>query len=369
MEKTKNVQGYILSAVFVLALALGGLLLFLLPHETYSDSERRMLASAPEWSYDAVMNGDFFERADKWAGDHFEGREWFRHIKALWHTRVLMEPENNGLAVVDGSIVKLEKEISEASLSYAAERLRDLYESRLAGTACKTYCAVIPDKSYFLAGRGYPVMDIEEMERAVYGALPEASPIPLKDALSLQDYYTTDSHWQQDRIFGAANALLAHMGREGDLKIEDFEEKSYAPFYGVYAKQSALDPPPDVIRYFDDGPLAGARLLDYGAMEILPLYDPENCDERDPYTLFLGGSKGFLRIENPNVTDGSRLGIFRDSFGSSIAPLLAARYSSVTLIDTRYFSPSLIGRFLRFEDQDVLFLYSATLLNNSQGLN
>ena len=368
-DQMKNIQGYILCAVFVLALALGGLLLFLLPHETYSESERRLLAGAPEWSCDEVMSGGFFERADKWAGDHFEGREWFRRIKALWHTQVLREPENNGLAVVGGSIVKLEKEIDGESLSYAAGCFRGIYNEYLADTDCKLYCALIPDKSYFLAGRGYPVMDIEEMERAFYGALPEALPIPVKDALTLNDYYATDSHWRQDRILDAANVLLAYMGGEGDLKIEEFEEKSYEPFYGVYAAQSALNPSPDVIRYFEGGPLEGARLLDYGTMEILPLYDPDECDERDPYTLFLGGPKGFLRIENPNVTDGSRLVIFRDSFGSSIAPLLAARYSSVTLIDTRYIRPPVIRRFLRFEDQDVLFLYSATLLNNSQGLN
>lgn len=99
------------------------------------------------------------------------------------------------------------------------------------------------------------------------------------------------------------------------------------------------------------------------------MYDPDSCDKRDPYTLFLGGAKGLLHIENPNVTDGSRLIVFRNSFGSSLAPLLAARYGSVTLIDTRNIDPYLLSRYMRFENADVLFLYSATLLNDSQGVN
>ena len=65
-------------------------------------------------------------------------------------------------------------------------------------------------------------------------------------------------------------------------------------------------------------------------------------------------------FENDSTfTDGSRLIVFRDSFGSSPAPLLAARY-----ID-----PYLLSRYMRFENADVLFLYSATLLNDSQGVN
>ena len=292
----------------------------------------------------------------------------FRGVKARWQTGVLRENENDGLTVVDGSIVRLEKTVNEDSVVYAGERFRAIYDRYLANTNCNIYMSLIPDKSAYLASRGYPVMDLSKMEDLFYGSLPEAQPVSIADRLSLSDYYNTDSHWRQEAILPAANLLLSSMGRAGDLTAEDFEQKTYSPFYGVYAGQSALDPDPDTITYLSGGPLAGVRVLDYGAMNEISLYDPDACDERDPYTLFLGGAKGFLRLENPNVTDGSSLVVFRDSFGSSIAPLLAARYGSVTLIDTRYIDPSLLSRYMRFENADVLFLYSATLLNDSQGI-
>ncbi|MBQ2264154.1 MAG: hypothetical protein II341_02020, partial [Oscillospiraceae bacterium] len=60
--------------------------------------------------------------------------------------------------------------------------------------------------------------------------------------------------------------------------------------------------------------------------------------------------------------------VFRDSFGSSLIPLLVKDYATVTVVDTRYVSPDLLGQYLEFEKQDVLFLYSTLILNNSLAL-
>ena len=81
--------------------------------------------------------------------------------------------------------------------------------------------------------------------------------------------------------------------------------------------------------------------------------------------MFLSGSLSLITIENPNATTDKELVIFRDSFGSSIAPLLVEGYAKVTLVDIRYVASDLVGRFVDFENQDVLFLYSTLVLNNS----
>ena len=56
--------------------------------------------------------------------------------------------------------------------------------------------------------------------------------------------------------------------------------------------------------------------------------------------------------------------IFRDSFGSSLAPLLVSGYRTVTLIDLRYIASSALDACITFDDQDVLFLYSTLILNS-----
>ena len=49
-------------------------------------------------------------------------------------------------------------------------------------------------------------------------------------------------------------------------------------------------------------------------------------------------------------------------------PLLAEGYARITLVDIRYVAPERLGMWLTFDNQDVLFLYSTPVLNNSETL-
>ena len=51
-----------------------------------------------------------------------------------------------------------------------------------------------------------------------------------------------------------------------------------------------------------------------------------------------------------------------------IAPLLAEHVRELILADIRYISPALLGELISFEGRDVLFLYSESVLNNSETL-
>ena len=109
-------------------------------------------------------------------------------------------------------------------------------------------------------------------------------------------------------------------------------------------------------------------VYDYETDSEIPVYDLEAAEGMDPYALFLSGSKSLLRIENPAAPEENRLILFRDSFGSSIAPLLAEHVRELILADIRYISPALLGELISFEGRDVLFLYSESVLNNSEML-
>ena len=98
------------------------------------------------------------------------------------------------------------------------------------------------------------------------------------------------------------------------------------------------------------------------------VYDMEKAQSENPYDMFLGGAVPVITITNPKVDNGRNLILFRDSFGSSIAPLFAAGYEKVTLVDIRYIQSGMIGDYVDFTDTDVLFLYSTLLLNNSSGM-
>jgi hypothetical protein len=89
---------------------------------------------------------------------------------------------------------------------------------------------------------------------------------------------------------------------------------------------------------------------------------------KDAYEMFLSGNQPLVTIRNEKNESGKRLVIFRDSFGSSLVPLLADGYSEIVLVDLRYLTSEKIGELVDFENADVLFLYSTLLLNNSRGM-
>ena len=108
-------------------------------------------------------------------------------------------------------------------------------------------------------------------------------------------------------------------------------------------------------------------LYDYISNNKSDLYSRSN-NSIDLYDTYLGGSKAIISIINKTNTSNKELIVFRDSFASSISPLLLDGYSTITLIDTRYISPNLINNYIEFDNQDILFLYSTLIINNSYSL-
>jgi len=104
---------------------------------------------------------------------------------------------------------------------------------------------------------------------------------------------------------------------------------------------------------------------DYESGKTSGIYTPENLANIDPYDVYLGGARALLSIDNPAQTNGRQLVGFRDSFGSSLVPLLVPSYSEVIVVDLRYVTPEALGRLVSFESGcDVLFLSSSAVLNS-----
>ena len=97
------------------------------------------------------------------------------------------------------------------------------------------------------------------------------------------------------------------------------------------------------------------------------IYDIQKADlSMDKYDLFLSGATPIIEIRNNDAKTDKELIIFRDSFGSSLAPLFTQAYSKIILVDIRYISTDLISNYISFNsNQDVLFLYSTLVINES----
>lgn len=339
------------------------------PKSDYTYSERRKLAQMPEVSASSIFNGKFMPDFEDFTLDQFPLRDTFRQVKSVFSYYVLNQADNNGIYLVEDTVAKLEYPLNEASVSYAVGRLQYLYESYLQQTDCKIYSAMIPDKSYYLAeANGYPAMDYAALEKLFQEAMPWASYVDLTDLLTGQDYYRTDTHWRQERLLPVAQKLCEAMGVPMPQAETYTQTKLDAPFYGVYFGQAALPLAAEELYILESDLLQNCTVTDPITGTVTAVYDMEKLSSPDLYDVFLSGAQPVLTIDNPSGTAGKELVIFRDSYGSSLAPLLVQDYSRVTLVDIRYISSDQVGNYVNFQNQDVLFLYSTLILNNGRSL-
>ena len=334
------------------------------PAEASSDTERRPLAQFPELNASTVLSGKFMSEFEDYTLDQFPGRDRFRTLKALVHYNVFGQQDNNGIYIEDGYAAKLEYPRNDKAVGHALKRLNFVYDTFLKDTDCKLYAAVVPDKGYYLAeANGYPAMDYAELFTEIQTQMPWATYVDLTDCLTVEDYYYTDTHWRQECILPVAQrlceAMSAAVPQEGDYTQTKLER----PFYGVYYGQAALPMDPEPMYLMESQLLQDCTVYNYTTQKESRVYDLEKLEAKDLYEVYLSGPQSLLRIDNPNAKSDRELVIFRDSFGSSITPLLVQEYKTVTLVDIRYMSSQMLQNFVEFENQDVLFLYSTLVLN------
>lgn len=354
-----------------LVLIWAGLVLFgwFGPAKDISESERRPLAQMPEVKVETVLNGKFMGAFEDYSLDQFPLRDTFRQIKSLFHYYVLNQRDNNDIYIADGFAVKQEYPLNESSVSHALERLNHIYEKYLKDSGSRVFFSVVPDKGYYLGETsGHLTMDYEKLFATAKEQMPWAEYVDITGNLEALDYYRTDTHWRQEKILDAAAKLCEAMGtgyfESGELTPEQVER----PFYGVYYGQAALPMAAEELYVLRNDILDSCTVYDHESGKTGTIYDMEKLTSRDLYDVYLSGAKALLTIENPKAATDRELIVFRDSFGSSLVPLLVKDYARVTLVDIRYIASDLVGNFLEFDGQDVLLLYSTLILNSSNSL-
>lgn len=353
-------------AIFALMFAFGFLLCIFLPKPQESAGERRSLAPMPLLSKEAVFSGRFMSDFEAHAADTFPFRDSLRTLKALTALKVFSRKDNHNIYLADGFLSAVEYPQDNSSLFRSVEIFRSVCEKYLTGEN-RVYLSVIPDKNCFLAPEsGHLSMDYEAFEAILREKADFAEYIPISDLLEKEDYYRTDTHWRQERITDVADRLARAMGTSlsHDYQIHTATEG----FYGVYFGQAALPLAPEPLYYLTGPAIDGCIVYDRQNDQNIPVYSQEKAGGRDPYELFLSGSLSLITIQNSGTQTGRNLILFRDSFGSSLAPLLISGYDRITLVDIRYIHPNFLGQFVDFSGSDVLFLYSTLVLNHSETL-
>lgn len=338
--------------------------IFAKPEDDYSQSERRTLNRRPRlYETQELWTGKYVQKWEKYMVDQFPFRDELRSVKSNFSMKVMQKQDVHNIYVKDGYLCKMEYPMDEESVDRATYMFEKLYGMYMQDTDVKPYIAIVPDKNYFLADKDVLAMNYEELYSQVYERTPHLESIDITPQLQLTDYYRTDTHWKQEKIIDVAALLAERM----DVPFENnfTVNNSDVPFYGVYYGQAGLNLPVDKISYCTSDLLDNCVVYDYENDKEIHLYDKRALTGRDPYEMFLGGNISLATIENKEALSEKELVVFGDSFSRSLVPLLAGSYKKITLVDIRYMWSEHVGNYIEFTDQDVLFLYSTSVINNS----
>ncbi len=319
-----------------------------LPKKEISLFERRKTMSCEK------LKEDFFENLDDYLSDHFPFRETLISLNNFTEREIFNNSSANDVFVENGYLIEKNYPLNEKSLDSFIKKLAYINDNYLQNS--DVYYTLIPDKSYFL----------EEGVRIDFDLIKEKIKelnIDYIDAFEVferDDYYKTDIHIKQPAYL----KFISEAAKEMHFDSEEikYKENRSSNFYGASYSKVAYVKPDDLVYLTNEMTDASkVQHLEYGVKRV---YNETALNGIDAYNVFLDGPSALLEIETASPSDKEIL-IFRDSFASSMAPLLIPYYKKITLIDLRYISFEQALSHVSFDNKSVLFMYSTLMANKS----
>ena len=341
----------IISIGFVVIIFTFGFLSIILKDKDISLVERRKLASV------GTLKEDFNENLDKYLTDQFPLRDEFLALFSAFNRYFLNNKDYNGVYLKDDYIFERLYPLDNKSVNNFTNKINYIKEKYLKNNSC--YYMIIPDKSYFLDDKKYLKIDYDYVTNELKKNI-DTNYIDIYSIMKLEDYFKSDIHIKQDSYFKVIEQMDKYLNF--GYKSVNYEKKVFNNFYGASSSKVHFTEPEELVylvnEYTNE---AIVNHLEYGKKDV---YDESMLGGVDSYNIFLSGPSGVIEIENDKV-NGKELIIFRDSFSSSLVPLLIPYFSKITMVDLRYMNMDYVSNYVDFEDKDVLFIYSTLIINNS----
>ena len=350
-----KIKDIVLTIIFITFLFTFMIVNIMKKDDDISYSERRKLQKMPKITYDSVINGTYFNTLDKYTTDQFIWRDNFRKIKI--DIDLLTKNNYNKLYLYKDYIIEETYPLNKESVLNVTNKINDIKRAYLNETN-NIYYSIVPDKNYFVNDDNLK-LDYDELKNIMNTNL-NIKYIDIFDDLSLDDYYKTDTHWREEKLSKVVNKLSKEMNFNID---NNYNFKRISDFNGTYSSRIVMEDIKDEIYILDN--INDMNVYNYETNDYEKVYDLTKLNSLDKYNVYLSGSVSLSKIESMNTYSNKDLIVFRDSYGSSLIPLMMNGYKSITVVDTRYISPSMLSNYIDFNNNDVLFLYSTLLINDS----
>ena len=357
----RKIIAAVLFGLLLFSLAIGGLVQ---KDKTFSETEKRVLASFPKLSRSAIADGRWEKDFENYAQDQLPLRNAWVGLYAYF-THGAGQNGTDGVYVgADGYIMQTPTAENDRNLVSNLRYLTAFAEK----TQKPTYLLAVPQTGYVLEDK-LPNRHDAYTDDALFSRIAEktADGITLVDVRSLfasrkddtQLYYRTDHHWTSGGAFLAANAFLHAAGRP-QLAAEQFVPEDVTGFYGTtYSKLGMWGKPADTMSLWH---IRGAQLhvevSDLGKPDVTRADDVffrDHLEKYDMYPVYLNGNHSFTHIVNDAVGDGTLL-LLKDSFGNTLATELAAVYHEIWMVDLRYCRTQSVSEWIADKGVDAVLI-------------
>lgn len=336
--------------------------------QAFSDRENRVLKQRPAFSVQALLSGAFMKDYEQYVTDQFPARDHWIGIKSAFD-RALGKTSSNGVFLgADGYLIQASLSVTEVDVEERIGLIRAFHEAtpgvRKHVMIAPTAASLLADKLPRYAPAGQEADILNQAQRLL---APDDPDIRYVDAYaSLYEkrqeaiYYKTDHHWTTKGAYYAYRALCERMGIVPQDETAFHIEQVTDDFYGsLYSKSGYRHVQPDsIVLYL---PKREQRIkVTYTEEERITdsLYEWDNLNNKDQYTVFLNGNHGMVEIAAQQPTGGKLL-VVKDSYANSLIPFLTAHFAEIDVVDLRYFEGSLTARVREQAYDEVLLLYNA----------
>ncbi len=325
----------IFAAALVLVL---GLAVWILPHQSFSQWEKRALTVWHSPSIEEIADGSFGKEISNLYTDQFPMREDFCTLKANAE-RLLGKQENNGILFGKNGYLIPRNRIDSMAIAEKNLIACEKFSESLKQKGIPTTLVIAPRSVDVMKDSLPSFYDSEEqipiLQRIEHAKIHTVFPVEeLQRRAAEGEYvqYRTDHHWTARGAYVAYRAYMESMEMtpvsedffESETASTDFLGTSYAKAGGVAERADTVER----LRYEGDTEYTLCRTETGEAWQGF-------YTEDGGYDTFLGGNYARVTVRKNGEENRPRLLLIKDSYANSLVPFLAIHFD-LDLVDLRY---------------------------------
>lgn len=357
---------WLLPLLFCITLLGLSALLLLGKDKVYSEHEKRYLAAAPAFTAQSILDGTFREQLERWVEDQFPGRDLWVGIHAYANYLMGLNATNSIYLAKDNYLINAPAGDDLTQFETSVQRFENF--AKQSGLPCKL--VMVPSTGWLkeeVLPYGHGIYPDDRMFQRAEELTEQIVCVDLRDALAEADLYgqtayRTDHHMTSWGNYALYTGLRAFEGK-AYREQSQYTVETVPGFYGTTWSGSGYRlVPPDDIELWDSGAQVQVTLWDGDEEHTFDsLYFRDHLENADKYPVFLDGNHALTTISNSDGAEGTLL-VLKDSYAHGFVPFLAEHYSTIYMIDLRYYRGNISDFAAERGVDEVIFFYGTTTL-------